>query len=124
MRLILGGAHQGKLAYALAAYGFSPDQVAETFQGACTAPVLCHLERVLRRALEVGTDYQRELETVLRENPDVVILCDEVGCGVVPLDPAERRWREAVGRTCCDLARRAETVDRVFCGLPMRLKGC
>ena len=31
--------------------------------------------------------------------------------------------REAVGRLCCRLAERAERVERIFCGLPMVLKG-
>ena len=31
--------------------------------------------------------------------------------------------RQAVGRLCCRLAERAERVERIFCGLPMVLKG-
>ena len=31
--------------------------------------------------------------------------------------------REAAGRLACLLARRAERVVRVFCGLPLELKG-
>ena len=52
-----------------------------------------------------------------------VVICDEVGCGVVPVEPAQRARREAVGRLCCRLAERAERVERIFCGLPMVLKG-
>ena len=48
---------------------------------------------------------------------------ERVGCGVVPLDPAERAWREEVGRLCCALAQKAERVERIFCGLSMVLKG-
>ena len=47
----------------------------------------------------------------------------EVGGGVVPIDPAERAAREAAGRLACLLAQRAETVVRVFCGIPTVLKG-
>ena len=63
------------------------------------------------------------LEAYLRRRPDAVILCDEVGCGVVPMDRTDREWRERVGRTCCYLAERAERVIRVYCGIPMVLKG-
>ena len=59
----------------------------------------------------------------VQENPDAVITLDEVGCGVVPIDPAQRAWREDVGRLCCRPAQRAERVERIFCGLPMILKG-
>lgn len=52
-----------------------------------------------------------------------VVIATEVGGGVVPTDPAERAAREAAGRLTCLLARRAETVVRVFCGIPTVLKG-
>ena len=50
------------------------------------------------------------------------VICDEVGCGVVPLERADRERREAIGRLCCDLAREAQSVYRLQCGLAMRLK--
>ena len=52
-----------------------------------------------------------------------IVIATEVGCGVVPIDPAERERREAAGRLSCLLAERAETVVRVCCGLPQLLKG-
>ena len=52
-----------------------------------------------------------------------VVIATEVGGGVVPADAGERAAREAAGRLSCLLARRAERVVRVFCGLPMVLKG-
>ena len=52
-----------------------------------------------------------------------VVIATEVGGGVVPTDPDERRKREAAGRLACLLAARADTVIRVCCGLPRLLKG-
>lgn len=52
-----------------------------------------------------------------------VVIATEVGGGVVPVDPDQRAEREAAGRLACLLAERADTVVRVFCGLPMVLKG-
>lgn len=52
-----------------------------------------------------------------------VVIASEVGGGVVPADPAERAAREAAGRLSCLLAGQAETVVRVFCGIPTVLKG-
>ena len=52
-----------------------------------------------------------------------VVIATEIGCGIVPMDPAERERREAAGRLSCELARRAETVVRVCYGLPQLLKG-
>ena len=52
-----------------------------------------------------------------------MVIATEVGSGVVPVDPAERAAREAAGRLSCLLAERADTVIRVFCGIPTVLKG-
>ena len=43
--------------------------------------------------------------------------------GVVPVDKNERAAREAAGRLGCLLAQRADAVVRVFCGIPVYLKG-
>ena len=51
------------------------------------------------------------------------VIATEVGGGVVPIDPAERAARERAGRLNCLLAARADAVVRVFCGIPMVIKG-
>ena len=51
------------------------------------------------------------------------VIAAEVGGGVVPIDAGERAAREAAGRLSCLLAQRADRVVRVFCGLPLELKG-
>ena len=113
MILIIGGAGQGKLDYVLQKTGYGPAQVARTPEEARTRPVFAGLE-----------DWPELDEAALLEaNPDVILISDEVGCGVVPVAPAQRARREAVGRLCCRLAERAERVARIFCGLPMVLKG-
>lgn len=122
MRLIIGGVGQGKLLYTLKTYGFSEQDVAEEFSAACEKPVFDRFQQAVQSALLEGKNPEKLLEALLSANPKVIILCDEVGCGVVPVQKEERLWRETVGRLCCQLAQRAESVERVFCGIPMRLK--
>lgn len=117
MLLIVGGAGQGKLAYALERLGLDESQVSR--DPARPAPVVAGLETWLR-AHPNETDV---LEALLQARPDVAILCREVGGGVIPLDREEREWRERVGRVCCGLAARADCVVRLCCGLPAVLKG-
>lgn len=52
-----------------------------------------------------------------------VVIATELGGGVVPMDASQRQKREQAGRLACLLARRADTVIRVCCGLPELLKG-
>lgn len=119
MDLIIGGAYQGKLDYARARFGLTDGDVC-----VCTPDAdpdtgkrcLCRIEDYVLRALRTGREPQ------LRFREDAVLICTDISGGVVPIDGETRRWREATGRLLMDLAGRADTVTRVFCGLPQRLK--
>lgn len=125
MQLILGGRMQGKLAFALRLSGHSPEDVSENWlsgEGA-EKPIWNRLHLGIRQLVERGIDPQPRLLALVEQHPAVLILCDEVGSGIVPMQPLERAYRDAVGRICCLLAERAERVIRVQCGIPMVLKG-
>lgn len=111
--MIIGGAHCGKRDYAAAQLGYPMEQMSDRLDD---APVLYHLQALLREC----ADYEALLPELLRKQ---VIICDEVGCGVVPLQDSERAWRETVGRACCALAQKAEKVIRVQCGIGTVIKG-
>ena len=34
----------------------------------------------------------RYLDMILEKNPNAVITCDEIGCGIVPIDKTDRLW--------------------------------
>lgn len=103
--LIIGGAHQGKAALAKRLYP--------------ALPLVQNLHERVRAELAAGRDPMKLLETLR----GCVITCDEVGCGVVPIDCADEAYREAVGRLCCALAEQADAVMRVTAGLPQYIKG-
>jgi len=117
MILVIGGFGQGKLSYALSMSGL--DSSAVTLDPTSPRPILADLEQWLKTK-EQPMD---ALDSYLAAYPDGIILCAEVGSGVVPMDPSERAWRERVGRTCCALAERAEKVIRLYCGIPTVIKG-
>ncbi len=76
------------------------------------------LVRRLRQAGQDPAAYAQALGAT-----KLVVIMDETGCGVVPIQQDERLWREDVGRAGCGLARQAQSVERVACGLPIKLKG-
>ena len=125
MKLIVGGLFAGKWER-LQELGFSPEEIADCrtsrLEAAFEKPAVYRVNALIRRMAEESRDMAELLDAV-RAHPEVVVVCDEVGCGVVPVEPAQRARREAVGRLCCRLAERAERVERIFCGLPMVLKG-
>ena len=113
MELVIGGIAQGKRTYARSR-GFVDEQMGRAlFDG---KPVLLALEELLRE----GPFDARALSDVQSR---AIVICNEVGAGVVPLDTEERAWRELVGRTCAQLAQDAERVTRLVCGVPVALKG-
>ncbi len=52
-----------------------------------------------------------------------IVISTEIGGGVVPVDKNMRYDREAAGRLSILLARRADTVVRVVCGIGRVIKG-
>ena len=118
MILVIGGMGQGKLAAVLRNTEYTEKDV--TCTSGVGKPVLNNLQKAVRSALAEGKTQEQILAELARY---AVIISDEVGFGVVPVDRFEREWRETVGRICCMLAKDAEQVVRLFCGVPMVLKG-
>lgn len=110
MHLIIGGVGQGQTEYAK-----------KHFDG---APLMENFYLTVKKWLDEGLDPLQETERLLAEcGAETVILLDEVGSGIVPIEQSERQWREAVGQVGCLLAERAETVTRMVCGIPTVIKG-
>ena len=106
MILMVGGAGQGMFPCAQALFGFRPEDAAPG------GPVWDNFHLAVRECLRRGEDTAALVEQAAQKE---LILCQEVGCGIVPVEREERLWRL--------LARQAETVVRVSCGLPQVLKG-
>lgn len=113
MVLVVGGLASGKRSY-VRSLGYVDGQMSAVPEE--DVPVLCGLEELLRAG---ALDAARFKRAASKE----VVICSEVGLGVVPLDAGERAWRELVGRTCAELAARADRVVRMVCGIPVAIKG-
>ena len=115
MELIIGGAFQGKLEYAVKRYGLTDEDVCDLALGVPVPGKRCyqHLEALSRR--EDVTPY-------LPLFRDAVVITREVNGGIVPMDGQERAWLERHGVLVQRLAREAEHVTRVLCGLTEVLK--
>lgn len=84
--------------------------------------ILNHLHLWVRNRLRAGGDPEKEIRNFLERVPDCVIICDEVGNGIVPMEAFERAYRERTGRILVMLAKEAEEVVRVICGIGQRIK--
>ena len=120
MKLYIGGADNGQREAAALETGLTPALCSP--EAALSAPCIDRFHLTVRQVLENGGDARTFARELLLKNPDAVVVCDEIGLGIVPLDPFERRWREATGRALCILAEGAERVTRVYCGIPQVIK--
>lgn len=125
MKMVIGGAYQGKLAYAENTWkdaGRRADGAVCSWEDLKDCGIVFHLEEFIRRGLRDGLPV-RELPGYLKEeNPGVIIVCREIGYGIVPMDAFEREYRETVGRICTQLASDADEVHRVVCGIGTVIK--
>lgn len=126
MKLYIGGAYQGKLALACRENGLREESACRCEscgrEDIFAAPLIAGIHEYVRRFIFTQEDKEYLRERLRRENPQAVILCDEVGCGVVPVDKREREYREYTGRLMTELAEDADEVVQVLCGLGRRIK--
>ena len=126
MRMIIGGAYQGKLDYAVNEYGISKKEIADEYNYCFESSYIkCinNFHLIIKAFLEKGQDPIEATLRILEESPNVVIVMNEIGNGIIPLEKSERLWREEVGKIGCLLAQRAESVERIVCGIPIKIKG-
>ena len=93
------------------------------FEEAFSARVIKNFHRLILRLIAEGVDPVAFTEKLCEQNKDVVIIMDEIGCGIVPAEKADRIRREAVGRCGCIIAGKCDTVIHMVCGIPSYLKG-
>ena len=110
MELYIGGRGQDKLNYVLKNRDIGKEQVWNKLH-------LWFLEK-----MKAGEQPEEELREYIRQHPDTVFISDEVGNGIVPLDPFEREYRERLGRMLTEIAAEAERVERVICGIGQKIK--
>ena len=115
MEVYFGGAYQGKLDYVC-----SKKNMSVVADGAdCNIEDLGNAERFIKEGKSTDT----LIDSLYDINPEIIIICDEVGSGIVPLEKEDRIYREAVGRVLCSAVKKAVHVERVICGIGQCLKG-
>lgn len=85
-------------------------------------PVIDRFHEVIKKVLQSEESIEEYVKKLLVINPQVIVITDEIGYGIVPIDAFEREYREMTGRVCCELAKNATEVWRVTCGIGTRIK--
>ena len=127
MKLVIGGTAQGKLEYVLLKHDVQKNMVWDgvlpndrELNG--NIVIINHLHQWVKNCMVSGGCPEDEIMSFLDCNEECIIICDEIGNGIVPIDPFEREYRERTGRILVQLAMRAEEVERIICGIGQKIK--
>ena len=126
MIVIFGGVYQGKLAYALDRFSLANDDVyyCDKNDGAMpgSKKIVYEIDQWILALIKADIDVAESVGQFIEINKNAIVICNDISCGLVPVDPQMRQWREAVGRSLALLCRNANEVVRLFCGIATRIK--
>ncbi len=113
MILIIGGKFHGKYEF-LKKY-FKEDQILDCEKNFCdnfsSYKVIYNVHHILND----------EVNNMNFENK--VVVGDEIGIGIVPIEFSDRKKRDEVGRFYQRLGKNADVVIRIWYGIPIYIKG-
>lgn len=125
---VTGGAYSGKTKYAKEHY--IRECYVNTLEGlekAVTAEkniMIDDLQNIIYEQLEAECeveDYWREILPHLKRCSAVVI-CREMGCGLLPMDEKQRKYQEICGKTAALIAGESTEIIRMITGVHQRIR--
>lgn len=124
MILVTGGAFQGKTDFVKSNFLYSMiDGENCDFNSVLFAKCVKNYHLLVKRLIEQGKNPIAFTQRLCRENPRIIVIMNEIGGGIVPIEKEDRIWREQVGRAGCIIAAFSDIVVRLCCGIPTVIKG-
>ena len=71
---------------------------------------------------EIGLEVKNLINSCKTESSTVIIVSNEIGMGIVPVDSLTRLYRDIVGRANQEIAKKADEVFLVVSGISMQIK--
>lgn len=124
MILIFGGAYNGKLEYVKEKYNLLQEDIffcRDEFLK-YDEKVICGLHVFTKNCILKDINSLDILQNNIEHLKEKIIICDEIGSGIVPMGKLDRQWREETGRALQFLSKHSYSVSRIFFGLEERLK--
>lgn len=127
VELIIGGFAQGKLNYAASKYKVNEKKIwdgniPEDFNDLSGTIIINRLHKWIRKMIDEGKNPEVIINRFIDSYNDVVIICDEIGNGIVPFEQSEREYRDITGKILIGLAGKADGVERIICGIAQKIK--
>lgn len=152
MKLVIGGAYQGKRDFLMQKWNICERETADAASwrepdderardvgkdtadlrrnesismnacADCSIRAIVNYQDLIRLQMEQGLNPADELRQLSGLKPEIILCAVEIGMGIIPVDRKERDFRETCGRTLCLAAQMADEVWRVICGIGERIK--
>ena len=126
MRVIIGGAHNGKRTYVKTLLEEQGNYNVQWLDGELPSPgsegiVLAGIEKWLEQC---GLGEEEAINRVIHsvENRDVVLILTDIGRGIVPISAGQRELRDVCGRLYQRLLAEADEVTRIWYGVAKTIK--
>lgn len=132
--VVLGGAYQGKRNWVRSKW----NQIEETEMKRWIATerndeqwcMIVDCNQYIKQQLKQSDlDKEESVQTIRKQirqrwnnANNVIVIIDEIGYGLVPLEKKDRIYRELMGRVTCDLVEEATHVYRLIGGISVQLK--
>lgn len=127
MKLIIGGYAQGKLKYVKEKYPgenllICDASLPEKEPEGGRKIVIYQFHEWVKEEMLHGKNPEEDIAAFLEKHEDSILISDEIGNGIVPVDAFLREYRERTGRILIRLAKQADEVVRVICGIGQKIK--
>ena len=129
MDFYIGGYGQGKLRASIAGYKGEYSTLDEnSFDETCLVSdkpiIINHIHLIIKKLLEKGMSKEDIFSFIERicKYDRLIIISDEIGNGIVPLTREDRAYRDIVGECQQIIAKNANNVYRVYCGICQQIK--
>ena len=132
MIFVLGGAHQGKEAFVMENLIKDIDikvtflnqlNVQDGYRGTI-------LIKSIEKSVKTEDDLVKYKKLILKlkelekaKDINIVLIGEQIGSGIVPIERADRIWRDMVGFFYQFIVKNSEEVYRVWAGIGEKLKG-
>lgn len=131
MHVIIGGAYNGKRQYVVEQLGncrytiYEGELPAKSFSKE-EYVIISNFEKIVLSyknfdELEIAEKILEQLKE-LQQQTNVICICRDIGRGIVPIEKEQRFIRDACGRVYQRLFIEADTVTRIWYGLPEVIK--
>ena len=126
MVLVVGGKSQGKTKFAKDMFPEFDvlDRPSLPELISCEKEIIWDgFNHTIRNLLEDNSDEEiaSQVQEVISKK-SLVIVSDEIGNGIVPLEMVERRYRDLCGKLLIKVASESDEVYRVICGIGQKIK--